>query len=85
MPLPDSPHAEIPGITQPFTADELLNRALRTLDEIDTVLTHLTEATTHDAISAAMRDHAHDHSGHDGLIDKVQLTAYAIRNHLNNK
>ena len=32
-----------------------------------------------------MRDHTHDHSGHGGLIDKVQLTAYAIRNHLNNK
>ena len=76
---------DIPGITRPETADELFHSALRTLDAVDTVLTHLTDPDTQDAITAAMRDHANDHSGHGGLIDRVQLTAHAIRNHLNHK
>lgn len=83
--MPDSPDAEIPGVTRPYTADELLHSALRILDEVDTVLIHLPDPDAQDAITTAMRDHASDHSGYGGLIDWVQLTAYAIRNHLNTK
>ena len=43
------------------------------------MLTHLTDPDTRDAITAAMRDHANDHSGYGGLIDGVQFTAYTIR------
>ena len=85
MPLPDSPHAEIPGITRPYTTDEVLHSALHILNEVETVLTHLTDPETQQAITIAMRDHAHDHSGFGGLIDWVQLTALTVSNHLNNK
>lgn len=76
---------DIPGITRPQTTDELLHSALRTLNEVETVLTHLTDPNTQDAITAAMRDHANDHSGYGGLIDRVQLTAHPIRNHHNHQ
>ena len=85
MPIPDGPNAEIPGITRPYTTDEVLHSALHILNEVETVLTHLTDPETQQPITIAMRDHAHDHSGFGGLIDWVQLTALTVSNHLNNK
>jgi len=78
-------HPDIPGVTRPYTSDELLHSALYILDEVEAVLIHLTGPDIQDAISAAMRDHANDLSGYGGLIDWVQLTAAPIRRHLNNK
>ena len=80
---PDTPF-EHPGITRPHTSEEVLQSALTILDEVETVLTHLTDPDVQHAISTAMADHAQDLSGYGGLIDWVQLTASHVRNHLDN-
>ena len=60
MPIPDGPNAEIPGITRPYTTDEVLHSALHILNEVETVLTHLTDPETQQAITIAMRERIAD-------------------------
>lgn len=82
---PDAPPLDLPGITRPHTDEEVFTSALTILDEVETVLIHLTDPTIQEKIGAIMAEHAGDHSGYGGLIDWVQITAHGIRNHLNNQ
>lgn len=64
------------------SVEQILTSALRTLDEIETILIHLDDPHVQHEITTVMAQHAGDHSGYSGLIDWVQFDAAYIRDYL---
>lgn len=77
---PDIPPYDRPGITRPYTHEELLTSALRALDRVEAVLTSLDPDLQH-AISTAMNT-ANLGGDYGSLIDTIQFPAWDIRKHL---